>query len=70
MGNALASSAIASATSIVPALTIGQPTPIAAGPPAPMASEYAVMQPVRTLMIEKLTAKLEKPPIRRRSSCA
>jgi len=41
-----------------------------AGPPAASASLYPVMQPVRTLMIEKLTAKLEKPPMRRRSSWA
>src|SRR3954464_11518178 len=51
-------------------LTSGQPIPPVAGPPGPIASLYVVMHPVRTLMMEKLTAKLENPPIRRRSCCA
>lgn len=68
VGKALASSAIASATSNVPAATSGHPMPRAAGPPFLMATSYVVTMPVRTLMIEKLTAKLENPPIARRSS--
>jgi hypothetical protein len=59
VGNALASSAIAIATSIVPTQTSGHPTPSPMGPPAWMAILYVEKTPVRTLMIEKLSAKLE-----------
>ena len=42
---------------------------MAKGPPAAMAIEYDVMAPARMEMIEKETAKLEKPDSRRCSSC-
>ena len=70
VGKALASSPMASATKSVPTLTSGQPMPSAAGPPPVMATSYVVTTPVRMLMIEKLSAKLENPPIDRSSSCA
>ena len=62
-------SAIPRATASTKIPTIGQPRLIADGPPEFSAMEYEVMQPARIEMIENDTAKLEKPDMRRRSSC-
>ncbi|GAA2671234.1 hypothetical protein Apa02nite_019150 [Actinoplanes palleronii] len=45
--------------------TKSQPRVIASGPPAFIAIPYEVIAPARTEMIEKETAKLEKPDNRR-----
>ena len=50
--------------------TIGQPQTMIAGPPVFMPYPYRVRQPDRIEMIVNETAKLEKPDMRRRSSCA
>jgi hypothetical protein len=70
VGSALASSAIATATSIVPTETTTHPNTSPNRPPRSSPCAYVAKIPVRTLMTEKLSAKLEKPPIDRRSSCA
>ena len=49
---------------------ITQPTTTENGPPAENATGKAVMPPARMQMIENEIAKLEKPCIRRASSCA
>ncbi len=49
--------------------TMSQPSTMVDGPPETRAILYEVMQPARIEMIEKDTAKLEKPDIPRWSSC-
>jgi hypothetical protein len=49
--------------------TKSQPSVMAIGPPAVMAMPYEVIAPARMEMIEKETAKFEKPDSRRCSSC-
>jgi hypothetical protein len=61
---------MARATTSVPALTIGQPSPSPAAPPAASASPKVEVTPVSTLMTENPIAKLENAPSRLRSSCA
>ena len=50
--------------------TMGQPQTMIAGPPVFMPYPYRVRQPDRIEMIVNDTAKLEKPDMRRDSSCA
>src|SRR5712691_6653907 len=50
--------------------TSGQPYAEAAGPPVYIPKPKSVRQPDRIEMIVNETAKLEKPPIPRLSSCA
>jgi hypothetical protein len=59
-----------SATITENATPSGQTTPAAAPPTALTPSCSDVMPPARMQMIEKEIAKLEKPPMRRSSSCA
>ena len=56
---------MASATSVTRPPTSSQPSVMAAGPPLCIAMPYDVMQPARIEMIEKDTAKFEKPDNRR-----
>src|SRR5207249_1152409 len=69
VGYADASSAMLAATASVKKLTTGQPTVLTIGPASFSPYPYRRIAPVRIEMIEKLTAKLEKPPISRKSCC-
>ena len=57
-----------SETSVTSPPTSSQPSVMAAGPPLTIARKYEVRQPASTEMMEKDTAKLEKPDSRRCSS--
>src|SRR5262245_54580883 len=70
VGSAVASSAMLQTTASVKSVTRGQPKAISAGPPIFSPCPYSVTAPVRIEMIENEMAKLEKPPIVRKSSCA
>jgi hypothetical protein len=50
--------------------TTGHPTVLTIGPASFKPYPKRRTAPVKTEMIEKLTAKLEKPPISRKSCCA
>ena len=69
MGKAEQTSAMARATKVTMMPTKSQPRVMASGPPAFIAMTYDVMAPARMEMIEKETAKFEKPDRRRCSSC-
>ena len=57
-------------TASVKNVTNGQPNAISAGPPIRSPCPYSVTAPVRIEMIENEMAKLENPPMVRKSSCA
>ena len=70
MGYADAISAIDAATASVITLTSGHPTEFTIGPAYFSPYPKRRTAPVRMEMMEKETAKLEKPPICRKSCCA
>src|SRR5262245_10312044 len=70
VGRLEASSAMLIATVSVKKVTSGQPKAISAGPPIVSPWPYSVTAPVSIEMIENEIAKLEKPPIVRKSSWA
>src|SRR5262249_19005738 len=70
VGYAEAISAIDAATASVKTLTSGQPMELATGPANLRPYPNSSTAPVRMEMMEKETAKLENPPISRKSCCA
>src|SRR6516165_3543747 len=70
VGNVEASWPIVAATASAKRLTSGQPRPIDAPPTLQRPRWNDVTPPARMQMIDSDSAKFEKPPIRRASSCA